>query len=448
MHSITPVLRSLTILAVFLLLLGLLFASTVFIILFLFVLFFIILGTAVEPPGTISAERSNSRITSLAGDTIVVMITLTITKGIGMISVVDLLPASFELVEGNNFALLWKGFGSKTAILKYTVKSSAAGHYSLNCLSCEAYHLFDLKAPRITNFHHGPRIEIRPRLLEIKKVRDASTRTRIPVPLGSLAKMGISTLDFKELRPYQKGDPYKTINWKASARSSTGTFGNMMVNDFEKEGKKTVWLFLDRSAMMQFGACVKNAFEYAIEAVNGLADYYLKQDCRVALCTFNGETIFLYPSTGNKQYYKILRELLRLNPEPGTDLIDKVSPPEVVVTPLREAVVRHKKYLSGSTPLCVIVTRMTRENASQLSEGIREMIKYTEIINKRYPIMVINISGYDLATSNSFEMVAAKILKRRDLCQANGLKKGISWVDWNPTRYSFTAALLQQVVKR
>jgi uncharacterized protein (DUF58 family) len=444
MHSITPVLRSLTILAVFLLLLGLVFASTVFIVLFLFVLLFLILGNAVEPPGTISAERNDSRITSLAGDTIVVMITLNIKKGIGTVVVVDILPASFELVEGNNFALLWKGFGSKKAVLKYTVKSSAAGHYNLNSLSCEAYHLFDLKAPQITNFHHGPQIEIRPRLLEIKKVRDASTRTRIPVPLGSMAKMGISTLDFKELRPYQKGDPYKFINWKASAKSSTGTFGNMMVNDFEKEGKKTVWLFLDRSAMMQFGACVKNTFEYAIEAVNGLADYYLKQDCRVALCTFNGETIFLYPATGNKQYYKILRELLLLNPDPGNDF----NPPGAAATPLREAVVRHKKYLSGSTPLCVIVTRMTRENALQLSEGIREMIKYTEIMNKRYPVMVINICGYDLATSNSFEMAAAKILKRRDLCQASGLKRGIFWVDWNPTRYSFTAALLQEVVKQ
>jgi hypothetical protein len=45
-------------------------------------------------------------------------------------------------------------------------------------------------------------------------------------------------------------------------------------------------------------------------------------------------------------------------------------------------------------------------------------------------------------------MVAAKILKRRDLCQASGLKRGIFWVDWNPTRYSFTTALLQQVVKQ
>lgn len=110
--------------------------------------------------------------------------------------------------------------------------------------------------------------------------------------------------------------------------------------------------------------------------------------------------------------------------------------------------IKHKKYLSGSRPLCIVVTRLTKGYSVQLSGGIKEMLKYTGVIKERYSVMVINISGYDLAAVSPTEKTAADILKARDQYYAAKIRKGIVWVDWNPARYSFTTALLRQVVKR
>jgi len=58
-----------------------------------------------------------------------------------------------------------------------------------------------------------------------------------------------------------------------------------VVNEFEKEGKKSVWIFLDTSKIMSFGSNIKNVKEYSVEAVNSLSDYYIKHNCSVAFHT-------------------------------------------------------------------------------------------------------------------------------------------------------------------
>ena len=63
--------------------------------------------------------------------------------------------------------------------------------------------------------------------------------------------MGMTTQEFKEIRQYYSGDPFKSINWKVTSRNLLR--GNIwpVVNEFEKEGK-TVWIFLDTSRIMAF----------------------------------------------------------------------------------------------------------------------------------------------------------------------------------------------------
>jgi len=70
-----------------------------------------------------------------------------------------------------------------------------------------------------------------------------STVCKVPMPEGALASMGMTTQEFKELRLYSPGDPFKAINWKVTFEK----FGQGQYlacgNEFEKEGKKSVWIF-------------------------------------------------------------------------------------------------------------------------------------------------------------------------------------------------------------
>ncbi len=454
MLNITSTLNHLIKVTIFFILMGILFADRVFIMLSQVIILFILLGLLLDQPREIKVNRIYTGEVILTNEIFTIDIDYEINRGLGIVALVDELPGELELIEGTNFKLIWKGLRPKKETMQYRVRSTTAGLYHLNKLAYETYHFLNLKAPIEKKVPGIQKIEIRPRLLEIKKIRDVSTKSKIPLPLGAMAKMGIPTLEFRELRQYQRGDPFKYINWKATARNTGSVSERPLVNEYEKEGKKTVWLFLDRSPSMYFGANVKNAFECALETVNGLADYYLKQDCRVALCTFNGASLLIYPAAGKRQYHKILQELLQFkNREEdfANENIEDESeekPSASKRAALRETVVKYKGYLYGSNPLCVVITRLTRENTSALSDGIKELMKYTGISKDRYSIMVANISGYDLAAVTYPEKMAAEILKKRDQHYSIPLKKGIAWIDWNPSRYSFTTAMLRQVVKR
>ena len=71
--------------------------------------------------------------------------------------------------------------------------------------------------------------------------------SRIPMPQGALASMGMTTNDFKEIRSYYPGDPFKSINWKATSRNLIRGEIWPVVNEFQKEGKRLsgyFWILL------------------------------------------------------------------------------------------------------------------------------------------------------------------------------------------------------------
>ena len=147
---------------------------------------------------------------------------------------------------------------------------------------------------------------VRPRTLDIRRIRNLKSITNLPMPLGAMHRTGISTTDFQEIRKYTFGDTFKSINWKATAKMAHRPGWVPQVNEYEKEGKKTVWLFIDGSkAMGQLGTTISNPFEFALLAANDLTNYYLERNCLVGLYLFsrNSRFIFLYINKGCKHMW-------------------------------------------------------------------------------------------------------------------------------------------------
>src|SRR3990170_3490211 len=168
-----------------------------------------------------------------------------------------------------------------------------------------------------------------------------------------MSRTGISTTDFKEVREYSYGDQYKRINWKITARNASRTMMTPFVNEFEKEGKKFVWIFVDSSlAMGSHGTVTTNTFEHALFAANNLSHYYLERDCFVGVYLYNKRHKLLYPDLGRRQRFKISRELLHV--EMGEE------------ESLRESVQRCKPYLVGRSPLSIIITTLTQDKSQEI----------------------------------------------------------------------------------
>jgi uncharacterized protein (DUF58 family) len=256
------------------------------------------------------------------------------------------------------------------------------------------------------------------------------------MPLGSMSKLGMMTNDFKEIREYVSGDSYRRVNWKATARSSSPMRSCLLVNEFEKEGKKVVWIFLDSSAYMATGTKIENAFEYALQAVLSFSQFYLARNCHVGLCVYNGEEKTLIPDTGRRQEYKIYRTALGL---------------EVSMTrePLKRAVAKCRGHLVGGNPFSIIISSVRPENLQELLDGTKELRKYARGIRREPQILILNVDGYSIAANGFYEDAGAVMLNLRNQAAIRALRRaGLYVASWNPKHQSLAGLMIFGVKRR
>jgi uncharacterized protein (DUF58 family) len=420
---------------------GFLLANNILIIVSVIPLCVLAFGYYLKTSNDVIVKKTISKNRAAVDEEFEVNLKIWINSGIGPIEICDLVPAHFELVSGSNYCVLWKGFEPLEHCLSYTIKCTTSGTYLLKTTLWKSRHI-------VCNYcidgmyTNDLSVEVTPRLLQLKKVRGMTAVSSVPLPEGALASMGMTTHEFKEIRQYYFGDPFKSINWKATSRNLLR--GNIwpVVNEFEKEGKKTVWVFLDTSRIMAFGSNIKNVKEYSIEAVYSLSEFYLGHSCSVAFHTYGGNNVFIKQGSGKQQLYKILRELMKIKYSGPA-----VLSPRVKIKNLEESVFSCREFFVGLRPLFIIVTRFCTNNYNEILKGINTMSKYTMLRKGYLPsIMVVNIMGYGLMAENQYEKMASNVLEAMNRVISTDVRKNCIWIDWDPAKESLTGALLKQVV--
>ena len=437
-------------------------------------LFFVVISMFIESPGELSIPPFEESISVEVDEELEISRSVTVREGWGLVTLGEELPPSFELLRGNNFQVFWKEPRPTEIELRYRVKCTRRGTYQLNRLNWEARHPMSMTPTLSGIFPLEQELIVKPKGLRIKRIRQQKIFTKIPMPAESRIKIGVPTTDFKELRAYNWGDSYKQINWKATARNYRGVQHIPTVNEYEKEGRRVVFIFLDTSTSLSLGTDLRNSFEYAVQAVLGLSEFYISRQCKLGLALYNSESgvrdvgkvmylsgrlrehdqgdfvhvekpghtgigkgVLLFPETGKIQQYRVHRMLLT------TEMSSTYYS-------LQEAVGYVRGHLRGTNPLFVIVTRVHDQNFDSLVSGVRELTKYTRKARRQSPnIMVVNVSGYSLTVRKRGDKTAAQLLEYQENAYLKKLRSlGLMAVNWHPTRQSITEVLLAQVGKR
>ena len=251
--------------------------------------------------------------------------------------------------------------------------------------------------------------------------------------MADVSKIGISGTDFREIRSYVAGDPVKTINWKATARRATPEMTWPLVNEFEKEGRKSVVVFLDASSSVEIGSAIENVLEYSIEAISNLLYYFVNRGYRVGVAVSGEPSHFFYPDSGRQQLTKIIPHLVRLRaggrPEQLLGTIDAF-----------------RRYILNYKPLSVIVTTLDCKSGDVLERAFNELKRYYSR-RRRPPILLVNIVARDLIPGpEEYESSLPVLmqLKSRPMLQQL-LKMGMTVIEWNPRQTSFHAVLARRV---
>ncbi|HEX9755793.1 MAG TPA: DUF58 domain-containing protein [Gemmatimonadales bacterium] len=140
-------------------------------------------------------------------------------------------------------------------------------------------------------------------------------------------------MEFAEVRAYEIGDDYRSIDWNVSAR-----LGAPYVKTFTEEREVTLFLLVDRSGSTTVGDPVAKA-EREVEVAAVLALAAAEGHDRVGALIFTDQVEHVVPpGKGRRHALRVIRDLLAFEPTGrGTDL----------VTPLHQAalVLKHRSVV-------------------------------------------------------------------------------------------------------
>lgn len=264
-------------------------------------------------------------------------------------------------------------------------------------------------------------------------VKSAAAWGATMLPAGDRAVRGVTTNDFRELRPYEPGDPLRSVNWKATARASTEDV-SLIVNQYEVEGKKAIWIFLDAGWYTAGGSSTWTTFDELAAGAITVARHFLDRGHRVGVTLYGaGEPKLLHPDIGSAQERRITNLLTFA--EPGA------KPAEHHSLGLGPAVERARGFLAREKPLAFVFTLIGRD--ATLEKGVTEARALSSTGRRPGLVAVLAHTRPDSGAG-----IPGRFVALREALQTRALeKRGVRVARWDPKKAPLAAVLMRGTLR-
>lgn len=127
---------------------------------------------------------------------------------------------------------------------------------------------------------------------------------------NNLTELGIKRIrragnntEFEQIKDYVKGDDYRTINWKASARRH-----QLMVNVYSDERSQQVFCVLDKGRVMQQAFEGMTLLDYSINAALMLSHVATRKEDKAGIVTFAQKFDSYVPAEKSRSHMQTILE--------------------------------------------------------------------------------------------------------------------------------------------
>ncbi len=193
------------------------------------------------------------------------------------ISIIDELPVQFQERNWIRKAVLNTG---ETFRLQYILRPESRGEYIFHAINVFVHAPLKLVKRRYI-FPQEQVVKVYPSYLQMRRYQLLALSNRLQeAGVKKIRRIGHS-MEFEQIKEYVRGDDYRTINWKATARKQ-----DLMVNNYTDERSQQIYCLINKGRVMKMPFNGLTLLDYAINASLVLSNVALVRQDKAGLITF------------------------------------------------------------------------------------------------------------------------------------------------------------------
>ncbi|HEX6190926.1 MAG TPA: DUF58 domain-containing protein [Chitinophagaceae bacterium] len=219
------------------------------------------------------------------------------------ISIIDELPVQFQERKWMKKAQLAAG---EQKDIEYTLRPTSRGEYEFNDINVYANGPLQLVKRRY-QFAAQKTVKVYPSYIQMRRYQLLAVSNRLQeIGVKRIRKLGHS-MEFEQIKEYVRGDDYRTINWKATARKD-----GLMVNNYTDERSQQIYCLINKGRVMKMPFNGMTLLDYAINASLVLSNVALVKQDKAGLITFAEQLdTFVQADKKTTQMNRVLESLYR-----------------------------------------------------------------------------------------------------------------------------------------
>lgn len=215
--------------------------------------------------------------------------------------VVDELPLQFQARDWERY-LSVPGRGTRE--YTYSLRPTTRGEYWFHDL--HAWVPGPLRLVRLQYRMPAEQlVKVYPSFVQMRRYQLLALSNRLQeAGVKRIRRIGHS-LEFEQIKEYVRGDDYRTINWKATARKS-----GLMVNNYTDERSQQIYCLINKGRVMKMPFQGMHLLDHAINAALVLSNVALVRQDKAGLITFEKNLDTFLPADKKPTQMNLLLENL------------------------------------------------------------------------------------------------------------------------------------------
>ncbi len=232
-------------------------------------------------------------------------VTLSITNSYPFkISVVLIDELPFQFQERNFQKTMSIAYRSESTVT-YSLKPLSRGEYGFGQIVCFTSSPIGLIRRRF-KIAEPTVVKVYPAYQQLRKYQLLAISGNTLTGVKKVRRLGHS-LEFEKIKDYVQGDDVRTINWKATARSS-----NLMVNTYTDARQQQIYCLIDKGRNMKMPFEGMALLDHSINACLALLNVALLKQDKAGLITFSDKiNDIIAADRRNDQLHRILETLYK-----------------------------------------------------------------------------------------------------------------------------------------